>query len=72
MRMTISIPDKVARKFCKKVPRKYRSSIIARFMEAESNRRDAKLKEACLKANQDKNLEREIEEWQSFDEVIEE
>lgn len=72
MRMTISIPHKIAKKFCKKVPRRYRSRVIAHFMEAESNRLDAKPKEACLKANRNKNLEKEIDEWQSFEETIEE
>lgn len=72
MRMTISVPDEIAKSFCKKVPKRKRSQLISQFMEKESKRRESILEKACLKANRSKFLEKEIDEWQSLRENIEE
>ena len=72
MRITLSIPDTVARQFQKAVPARQRSRFVARLLEQELSERADSLAAACCAANRDKALEREINEWQSFDDGIEE
>ena len=72
MRITLSIPDAVARRFQATVPARQRSRLVARLLEHELSERDDTLAAACRAANRDKALEHEIDEWQSFDDETEE
>jgi len=72
MRITLSIPDAVARRFQVAVPARQRSRLVTRLLEETLARRDDSLAVACRAANRDKALKREIEVWQSFDDKVEE
>lgn len=72
MRITLSIPDVVAHRFQAAVPARQRSRLVTRLLEHELSERDNSLASACRAANLDKALAREIDEWQSFDDGIEE
>ena len=72
MRITLSIPDHVARSFRASVPARHRSRLVTRLLEQELAKRDKALAAACRAANRDKALQQEIDEWQSFDDGIEE
>ena len=72
MRITLSIPDAVAHRFQAAVPARQRSRLVSRLLENELSQRDDALAVACRAANRDKALVREIDEWQSFDDGIEE
>jgi metal-responsive CopG/Arc/MetJ family transcriptional regulator len=70
MRMTLSIPDAVAHRFQAAVPARQRSRLVTRLLKHELSERDNSLASACRAANRDKALQREIDEWQSFDDGI--
>ncbi len=72
MRITLSIPDAVAHRFQAAVPARQRSRLVTRLLEHELSQHDNTLASACRAANRDKALQREIDEWQSFDDGIEE
>ena len=73
MRITISIPDAVAHRFQAVVPPRQRSRLVSRLIEASLASHEDALVAACRAANQDSELEREIEDWQAFhDEIGEE
>jgi metal-responsive CopG/Arc/MetJ family transcriptional regulator len=72
MRVTLSIPDAVARKFQSAVPQRQRSRLVTSLLVEELRRREGDLAQACLAANRDKALEMEVGDWQSFDDRIEE
>ncbi|PTN38475.1 hypothetical protein C6366_02680 [Desulfonatronum sp. SC1] len=72
MRMTLSIPDDVARRFQAAVPARRRSRLVTRLLEQELSERDDSLAATCRAANRDQALEREIDEWQAFDDGVEE
>jgi len=70
--MTLSIPDDVADRFRSAIPPRKRSGVIVRLIERELEHRNKALAAACVAANQDELLEKEIDEWQSFDDTLEE
>jgi len=72
MRITLSIPDAVARRFQVAVPPRQRSRLVTRLLEETLAAHDNSLAAACRAANRDKALEREIEAWQAFDDKVEE
>ena len=72
MRITLSIPDEVARRFQAAVPPRQRSRLVTRLLKQELKDRDNSLAAACRAANRDKALEQEIDEWQAFEDGIEE
>ena len=72
MRVTLSIPDPIARQFRAAVPARRRSRLVTDLIARELSRRDDALAAACRAANADTALEREIDEWQAFDDGIEE
>ena len=72
MRITLSIPDEVAHRFQASVPARQRSRLVTRLLEQELSERDNSLAAACRAANRDKVLEQEIDEWQAFEDGIEE
>ena len=65
MQVLVSIPDKVARQFYTVVPLHRRSTILTRLIKDELNR--IELSQACVRANRDKALARDVEDWQGFD-----
>jgi len=72
MRVTLSIPDPVARRFRAVIPPRRRSRLVTGLIEQELARRDDALAAACRAANSDTALERDIDEWQAFDDGVEE
>ena len=70
MRITLSIPDTVARKFQTTVPPRQRSRLVTRLLQEELAQRDDALAAACRAANADKALAHEIDEWQSFEDDV--
>jgi hypothetical protein len=70
MRMTISLPDGIARRFIAAVPSRRRSATIVRLIERDLKSREAALEKACRAANADRKLAAEVEEWQSFDDRL--
>jgi len=72
MRVTLSIPDATAHRFRAAVPPRRRSRLVTRLIEAELAKQDDALAAACRAANADTALEREIGEWQAFDDGVDE
>ncbi len=72
MRITLSVPDEIARRFQASVPPRQRSRLVTRLLEQELAKRDNSLADACRAANRDTVLEQEIDEWQAFEDGIEE
>jgi predicted protein tyrosine phosphatase len=64
MQVTLDIPDPLAKKFFSTTPARRRSSTVARLLRAELRRKE--LTAACLAANRDGPLNREVESWQSL------
>ena len=67
MRMTLSIPDALAYRFQAAVPPRQRSRLVSRLIETSLESHENALAAACRAANQEGELEREIDEWQAFD-----
>lgn len=72
MRMTLSIPDPVAQLFQTLVPPRQRSRVVTGLLVSELKKREKSLEAACRSANKDAALRREIDEWQAFDDGIQE
>jgi len=72
MRVTLSLPDNLARQFLARIPSRQRSATVARLLEQELAERERDLAAACVAANEDSSLTREIEEWQAFDDDLDE
>jgi len=67
MRITLSIPDEIARRFQTVVPPQQRSRWVTRLLERELADLDDSLAGACKAANRDAALREEVGEWQAFD-----
>lgn len=67
MRLTLSIPDVVAHRFQVAVPPRQRSRLVTQLLERVLSEHQDVLAAACRGANRDKALEREVDEWQSFE-----
>ena len=67
MRMTLSIPDPLALRFQSAFPPRKRSQMVARLLEKALMEENEILAQACRAANKDEELNKEIEDWQSFD-----
>lgn len=72
MRLTISIPDGLGRRFLAAIPRRHRSATIARLLAEELARHERRLADACHAANADAALDAEVGEWQAFDDPVSE
>ena len=70
MRVTLSIPDSVARSFQASVPPRLRSQLVTRLIEKELVMRNDDLAAACQSANRDAKLEKENLAWQAFDDWV--
>ncbi|VFM96155.1 MAG: hypothetical protein BECKG1743D_GA0114223_101634 [Candidatus Kentron sp. G] len=72
MKTTLSLPDTVAHPFRTTAPVRQRSRFVARLLEhALVAKRHDSLAGACHAANCDVALQREIDEWQSFEDGVE-
>ncbi len=69
MRITLSIPDAVARRFQVAIPPRQRSRLVTRLLQEVLTKHEDSLAAACRAANHDKALEREIDEWQTFEDA---
>ena len=72
MRMTFSLPDTLAQRFLASTPPRKRSATVAKLLERELTDQEHELEAACRAANKDEALNREIDEWQAFDDEVEE
>ena len=72
MRVTLSLPDEIGRRFLDAVPPRHRSRLVAKLLEEELAKKEDLLAAVCIAANNDSALEQEIDEWQSFDDRSEE
>lgn len=70
MRITLSIPDEIARKFQSVVPPRQRSRVVSALLRRELKRKEDALEAACKAANRDRALQKEIEEWQAFEDGV--
>jgi hypothetical protein len=70
MRLTLSIPDAVAHRFQVAVPSRQRSRLVTRLLEEVMSKHEKSLATACRAANRDKALEREIDDWQAFEDGV--
>jgi hypothetical protein len=70
MRMTLSIPDAVAHRFQVAVPPRERSRLVTHLLEGVLSKHEDSLAAACRAANRDRALEREVEDWQSFEDGV--
>jgi hypothetical protein len=70
MRITLSIPDAVAHRFQVAVPPRQRSRLVTHLLEDVLSEHDDSLATACRAANRDRALEREIDDWQSFEDGV--
>lgn len=71
MRITLSIPDPIAKRFQSTIPARQRSRLVTRLIEDELKREEDALAKACQAANQDATLAAEVDEWQSFEDEVE-
>ena len=65
MRITLSIPDAIAHRFRAAVLPRQRSRLVSRLLEASLASHEDALAAACQAANDDRELEREIDDWQA-------
>lgn len=72
MRVTLSRPDPIAKRFRAAIRPRRRSRVVTRLIEEELIRRDNTLAATCRSVNRDKALQKEIDDWQSFDDGVQE
>jgi hypothetical protein len=70
--MTFSLPDTLAQRFLASIPPRKRSATVAKLLERELSDQEHDLETACLAANADEALNKEIDEWQAFEDEVEE
>ncbi len=67
MKMTFAIPDELGRRFRKAVPAGGRSAVVADFLRKKLRPSDGSLEAVCRRVNKLKALERDMAEWERFD-----
>jgi hypothetical protein len=65
MRITLCIPDAIAHRLQAAVPPRQRSRFVSRLLEGSLASHEDDLAAACRAANEDTELEREIDDWQA-------
>lgn len=70
MRITLTLPDRIASSLLTLVQPGERSALVSKLLEAELEQRKKKLIAACQKASFDKKIEEVVDDWQSFDEKV--
>ena len=66
MKITLEIPDELARKFKATVPNGRRSKLIAELLERRLRAGDSPLESAARKANTFRVLNREMKDWEAL------
>ncbi len=72
MRITLTIPDPIAKRFQAAVPPRKRSRLITTLILGELKKKETALEAACIAANKDKAAAKEIDEWQAFEDEFDE
>jgi hypothetical protein len=70
MKMTFAIPDDVGRRFRKTVPTENRSAMITNLLRKKLRPSAQSLEAVCQRVNRIGSLEREMTEWEQFDDQI--
>ena len=67
MKMTFAIPDDVGRRFRKTVPTGNRSAVVANLLRKKLRPSPQSLEAVCRRVNRLGALEKEMSEWEQFD-----
>jgi hypothetical protein len=67
MKMTFAIPDDVSRRFRKAIPAGERSAVVTGILRKALRPSHQALAAVCRRVNKLKSLEREMAEWEIFD-----
>ena len=67
--MTFAIPDDVGRRFRELVPPGTRSTVVANLLRKKVSARPTSAEAACRRVNRLEALEREMREWERFDDM---
>lgn len=67
MKMTFAIPDTVGRRFRKIVPAGDRSAVVANLIRKKLRQSQVPIEAACHRVNRLGVLQREMAEWEPFD-----
>ena len=67
MKMTFAIPDEVGRRFRKTVPTGNRSAVVTNLLRKKLRPSPQSLATVCQRVNRLGVLEREMAEWEQFD-----
>ena len=69
MKMTFAIPDAVGQRFRKAVPAGHRSAVVTNMLRKKLRPTEQSLAAVCQRVNNLTALEREMVEWESFDDL---
>jgi hypothetical protein len=67
MKMTFAIPDEVGRRFRKTVPTGNRSAVVTNLLRKKLRPSPQSLEAVCQRVNRLGVLEKEMTEWEQFD-----
>ena len=67
--MTFAIPDEVGRRFRKIVPSGNRSAVVTDLLRKKLRPSPESLQAVCRRVNQLRLLQREMVEWEKFDDA---
>ena len=67
MKMTFAIPDELGRRFRKAVPAGERSAVVTNILRKKLGRSEKALADVCRRVNKLKGLQREMADWERFD-----
>ena len=67
MKMTFAIPDEVGRRFRKTVPTGNRSAVVTNLIRKKLRPSSQSLEAVCRRVNRLGALEKEMSEWEQFD-----
>lgn len=70
MKMTFAIPDDIGRRFRKAVPMGNRSAVVTSLLRKKLRPSEQSLEAVCRRVNRLGALEREMAEWEQFDDQI--
>ena len=69
MKMIFVVPDKIGRRFKKAVPAGQRSATVTDLLKSRLRATDAQMERTCERVNRLKKLNREMGEWEKFDDT---
>jgi len=67
MKMTFAIPDEIGRRFRKVVPAGNRSAVVTDLLRKKLRPSQQSLEAVCRRVNRLHTLQREMAEWEKFD-----